>query len=291
MFLTSMTILGGDLRQCYLAEYMHNLGHDVICFGTVPFPFSHGDGIPISRQLPYALSQARLVLGPVPFSKDGVHLNAGGKDPLFFHDLIDALRPGQILVGGGFQKEFVASCAAAQIPVWDLMKEEGFIRKNAALTGEGFLSYLIANTPFSLKNRSLLFLGYGRCAQEIEKLLTGFSMNIYVYDCKEEILALGKSQGHTPVTPGELLGYLPKLDLIVNTVCGPVLNDDALSLLSPDCILFDIASAPYGFREETAAQKNLRLFRCPGIPGRVMPQTAGEALGAAISERMLSYGL
>lgn len=291
MFLTSMTILGGDLRQCYLAEYMHTLGHDVICFGTVPFPFSHGEGIPVSLHLSDALSQARLVLGPVPFSKDGIHLNADRKTPLSFHDLLGALRPGQILVGGGFGEDITASCAAAQIPIWDLTKEEAFIRKNAALTGEGFLSCLIANTPFSLKGRSLLFVGYGRCAQEIEKLLTAFSMNIYVCDCKEDVLSLAKAQGHTAVKPEEISGWLPKLDLIVNTVCGPVIDDDTLALLSPDCILFDIASAPYGFRKETAAQNNLRLFRCPGIPGRMTPQTAGEVLGAAISERMLSYGL
>ncbi len=291
MFLTSMTILGGDLRQCYLAEYMHTLGHDVICFGTVPFPFSHGEGIPVSHNLTYALAQARLVLGPVPFSKDGVHLNADPKESLSLHDLLGALRPGQILAGGGFGEDFSSSCAAAQIPVWDLMKDEAFICRNAALTGEGFLSLLISNTPFSLRGRSLLLIGYGRCAREIEKLLRCFSMKIYVCDCKKEALALASSQGHRAVWPKELSRCLPNLDLIINTVNDSVLADAQLDLLPPDCILFDIASAPYGFRKETADQKNLRLLRCPGIPGHTMPQTAGEAMGAALSERMLSYGL
>lgn len=308
MFPISMTVLGKDLRQRYLAQYMHTMGHDVICFGTMPFPFSQAGEIPVSEDLAHALSRSRLILGPIPFSRDGVRLNAS--NDISLSTLLELLKPGQIVVGGALPDSFCLSCRHAQIPVLDLMKDESFVRMNAALTAEGLLASLIQETPFSLQGCRLLLLGYGHCGQAIGSIFNGehlrqrslsseaqkpknsllASVSLTVCEKDPYKLSLAKSQNFQAFTPEGLSGQTLDYDLVVNTVPARILTDSQIGRLPAHCVLFDIASAPFGFDPE-ACPKRLLLVQCPGIPGKSMPKTAGEATGAIILERILSYGL
>lgn len=290
MNVTSITVLGGDLRQCYLAEYMYTQGHDVICYGTVPFPFPQTDKIPVSDSLTEALSHARLILGPVPFSKDGVQINQSEPSAPSLSELKSELRPGQLLIGGSFPSSFAASLSEAQISLLDVMHEEDFLQKNAALTAEGLLASLIAETPFSLRGQRLLLLGYGRCGTEICRILAPFSMEITVCDHNEAALLRAQRSRFTAKRPWELTDDAMNFDLVINTVPAKVLTDEQLHRLNRRCVLFDIASTPFGFDRKKLAQEKRRLVCCPQIPGRMLPKAAGELLGRTISERMRSYG-
>lgn len=278
----SIAVLGGDLRQHYLAEYMVKTGHEV-------------------SSLREAISDCDWVLGPMPFSRDGEHLYAVPTEPagimpeesagimpeesagIALGELAALLRPGQTLVGGGIPERFSAACAGKQVTVIDLMEDEALIRANAALTAEGLLSMLIAQTPFSLTDRRFLILGFGRCGQEIAWLLSGFSAALTAYDHDPKRIDLATLQGFATDLS---LDY----DVIINTIPAQVLTGQQLAQLPAHCMLFDIASAPFGFDLKTARELGLALIRCPGIPGAMMPQTAGELIGKSISERMLSHG-
>lgn len=300
MYHTSITVLGGDLRQCYLAEYMCSLGHDVICFGTVPFPFSTAGGLSQTEDLHTALAKTRLAIGPVPFSKDGIHLyqeqeggspNANqkpyGGSPLSLDALKDALRPGQILLGFGIPDDFSASCAKSGISVWDFSDSETLARANAAFTAEGLLAFVIAETSFSLKGKKALLLGFGRCGQEIVKLFSKFEISFTILDRDPAARALAEPDSRT-LAEGALSALPMDFDLVLNTIPARLLTPREIALLPEHCVLFDIASAPFGFDSKHAVRK---LVRCPGIPGKTMPKTAGEFLGKVIIERMLSYGI
>lgn len=63
----SIAILGGDLRQCYTAEYLHSCGFHVTCFHTPDFPYH--SGILLEQELSQALTQAEVILLPTPFPK------------------------------------------------------------------------------------------------------------------------------------------------------------------------------------------------------------------------------
>lgn len=289
MFYTSMTVLGGDLRQCYLAEYMCSLGHDVTCFSTVPFPFSSSNSPFQADSLQKALEEARLVIGPVPFSKDGVFLyqEQDGGSPLPLDSLKEALHPGQILLGFGIPGDFAAACRDSGISVRDISDSETLARENAAFTAEGLLSSIIAETPFSLKGRRALLLGHGRCGQEIVKLFTKLGVTFTILDKDPNARAL--AQPDCPAVTFEDLSTIPMdFDLIINTIPARLFSSEQTAQLPEYCVLFDIASAPYGFDSKHAVRK---LVRCPGIPGKTMPKTAGEFLGKVIIERMLSYGI
>ena len=300
MFSTSMTVLGKDLRQCYLAEYMHTMGHDVICFGTMPFPVSW-QKLPVAQDLTQALSQSRLILGPVPFSRDSLRLNACEDIP--FSSLLELLKPGQILVGGGIPDGVCHFCSQISVPVLDLMKDEAFVQKNAALTAEGLLSSLIGETPFSLQGCRMLLLGYGHCGQAIANVFEGtdfrgpkpgstlFGVSLTVCEKDAHKLSLARQNHLQALTPKELSAQALDYDLVVNTVPARILTDPQIERFPAHCVLFDIASAPFGFDPKAIRQKGLSLVQCPGIPSRIMPKAAGEAAGSIIIERMLSYGL
>jgi len=282
----SIAILGGDLRQCYLADYMYIMRHDVTCYSTMPFSYK---GSILQASLKDAVLGAQLILCPIPFSKDGITLfsSAKGKKSVTLKELLDVLRPGQSLFGGNIPAEFTASCMNRQVSVIDLMKEPSLTLANAALTAEGLLSSLIAETPFSLFRRRLLLLGFGRCGQEIGKQLAFFDMHITAYDNDISRLAKARTLDFTALTPEELPLSRFDYDLVINTIPMQVITRDQLNQLPDACILFDIASAPGGFDDTIIKELNRKLFCCPGIPGRFMPQTAAELIGKTVLERML----
>ncbi len=311
----SVAVLGGDLRQHYLADYMVKTGCEVTCFGVMPIPISDDGPSPgdcsfsIASSLRETVSARDWILGPMPFSRDGEHLYAAPTEPagimpeesaeimpeksagimpeepagIALVELAALLRPSQTLVGGGIPESFSDVCARKQVTVIDLMEDEALARANAALTAEGLLSMLIAQTPFSLTDRHFLILGFGRCGQEIAWLLSGFSAALTAYDHDPKRIGLATLQGFSTDLS---LDY----DVIINTIPAQVLTGQQLAQLPPHCMLFDIASAPFGFDLKTARELGLALIRCPGIPGAMMPQTAGELIGKSISERMLSHG-
>lgn len=298
----SAAVLGGDLRQRYLAEYMHKLGYAVTCFGVAPLPAAEASpprpedpGISVStaHSLKEALRDARLVICPMPFSRDNSCLAAWPLPdrPIFLEQLKNTLEPGQLLIGGGIPKAFAASCFRKQVPVIELMEDEALAQANAGLTAEGLLASLISNTPFSLAGQKLLLLGYGRCGQKIGTLLRCFSMQISVFDQKPERLAQARKRNMAVWKPEAFASCPMDFDLIVNTIPAQLLTSLSLARLPKHCILFDIASAPFGFQPEAVKALGLKLVRCPGIPGVMTPQTAGEMIGKTISERMLSHGL
>lgn len=288
----TIAVLGGDLRQSYLAAYLCRLGHDVTCYATPDLslqsecPFRTG-------HLREALAGARLVLCPVPLSTDGCTLSMCDADenPLPLKELILSLHPGQLLAGGGLPESFWEDCRRKEVTPFDYLMQEEFLRANAALTAEGLLGILLRETPFSLVDRRVLLLGYGRCGQEIAGLLSCFSVKLSVGEKEPLLLAQAASKGFAAFSPEKNPKALSSFDLVINTVPGRVLDITHLHNLSPHCQLFDIASAPFGFDWESAHSRGLSLVRCSGIPGKWMPETAGELMGKIISERMLSHGV
>ena len=85
---SSITILGGDFRQCYVAEYLCSQGWQVGCFHTPDFPFSAD--IRNVDCLSDALEQADLILAPTPLKQYGVQIFQSKVDHTSFtlHDLL-----------------------------------------------------------------------------------------------------------------------------------------------------------------------------------------------------------
>lgn len=290
MALPSITILGGDLRNCYTAEYLYSRGWQVQCYHTLAFPFS--SGIRLADCLSQAFGHSDLILAPTPLSKDGKCLfQAGTAVPACpFRELLEALAPEHKLVVFTLPKELYSKITEKGCQILSLAQSLEFTKENALLTAEGLLAEVLRCTPFSLSCSNVLILGYGHCGTAISRLFRPLCQKIYVVEENIEKQKQAKHDGLYPISTKEFKQVLPQCQILINTIPAPVLEPAVLQLLHSCCHIFDIASAPFGFPADITEKCLLPYYRIPGIPGRFSPITAGEAIGRTI-ERMTEHDL
>lgn len=285
MSIYHITVIGGDLRQCYLAEYLQSSGHIVTCFQTVTF--SYRAPIKITAALPQALTDADIIIGPVPFSKDTQTLFLSIDAPeIYMKDFLKLLHPRQTIAGGSIPKELARECLKRDISVIDFMKSDSLIIQNAYFTAEGLLARIITETNVSLKQLPILILGYGNCGFMIAEMLLFMQARITIFDIDINRLALAKTRPVASVTQDRLKALLPDFSIIINTIPAHILTTDCLEQISQDCLIFDIASEPGGFSKKGLEEMNLKRISCPGIPGNCMPKSAARLIGDTILRSM-----
>lgn len=268
MINNSILIFHGDNRQDYLADYLTSKGYIVFRFSTLP---STPNEVPITSY----------VVGPLSFSPAD-------------YKIIESMRPNQVLFGGNFQKDFILSCEAKNIPLYDFMKSELLIEENAKITAECFIGTILMSTPTTLYNAKILICGYGRCGSKIASYLLGFHSEVYILETISTKRNLAQRCGCKTVSCPNLENLLPNLSFLINTVPQPVLTKEQLKLLPNNCHLFELASAPGGFLQEELSDLSFSYHPCPGLPGKIAPKTAGIAIGKEICrylERMDRNGL
>ncbi|MDL2302706.1 hypothetical protein LJC58_10220, partial [Lachnospiraceae bacterium OttesenSCG-928-D06] len=177
---------------------------------------------------------------------------------------------------GGFLPELQAACQREGVTTFNYMESEEFLLQNAYLTAEGFLSILIQNTPFSLVGARILLLGLGRCGREIKKILEKFSCTLMSYD---KVPDLSKEP--------KLSIELATCQVVINTIPAKVIGEALLYALPGDCRLFDLATAPGGYDEKVVGAIGLTLQKCPGIPGKYLPKSAGAAIGKSAMRHII----
>lgn len=284
----TITILGGDLRQCCTGEYLHAAGWQVTCYHTPDFPYP--SDVSLETSLTRALERSKLILAPTPLSKDGFRLfqsNSHCPDCLL-ETLWDSLQPGQILAVSQISGEVQNTLSEKDCSVFPFSQSPVFAAENALLTAEGLLSEVIRCTPFSLASANVLILGYGRCGSAIGRLLHPLCRSIYVLEQDFEKMTQAEKQGICPITEEDFSVLLPKCDILINTIPASVLEDDKLQKLHVSCHIFDIASSPFGFSADIREKYLLPYFRLPGLPGRFSPLTSGRSIGK-ILERITEY--
>lgn len=290
MGLSSITILGGDLRHCYTAEYLHTQGWQVVCFHTPKFPQS--TGIQISDTLEQALEYSDLIFLPTPLTKDGNSLlqteTAFPSIPL--SKLWEKISSRHTLATINLQKEFIRQLTDKHCRFLSLAQSLNFTVENAQLTAEGLLSEVIRCTPFSLSEANVLLLGYGNCGSAITRLIKPLCRNIYLLEQQPEKQAQAKVDGIFPISAEDFPQILPQCQILINTIPAFVLELSSLLLLHSTCHIFDIASAPFGFPADITEKCLLPYYRLPGIPGRFSPVSAGKMIGKTI-ERMTRHVL
>ncbi|MEG1945523.1 MAG: dipicolinate synthase subunit DpsA [Lachnospiraceae bacterium] len=290
MSISTITIAGGDLRQCYAAKYLAESGFAVTCFHTLDFPYNLD--IHQENHLATALAHAQVILIPTPVSMDNIHLTQ--KNPKFpptlFQTFAEALPLKGIVTGTGLSDSFTSVLSKRQISFCSLSNDSVFIRANSALTGEGLLAEIIRNTPFSFRQSTVVLLGCGNCGKAVTNIMSPLCKKFYIFEQNPKEETDFYANTTTWISPNELIHILPHCEIIINTIPQQILTRKQLLLLPENCHIFDIASAPFGFSSDITAQYLLPYFRLPGIPGRFSPQTAGTIIGSAI-ERMIAHEL
>lgn len=137
-----------------------------------------------------------------------------------------------------------------------------FIENNTICTVEAFLGYLIVNQKHSINGTKFLILGYGNLGKRLELVLEGLGGHVFIYN----------DDNYHP----HLKDYYPsEITIIINTVPKNCIQKTSATI-------YDLASYPYGLKENT---KGYNYIRLPSLPTYYHAPLAAKYLYNSIMKR------
>ena len=281
---TSFSIIGGDLRMIKLAQMLADDGNKVYVFGLEKAEELKAEkNIIFADKLKKAITdETEVVIGPIPFSSNGINLNTPFSDnEITIRELMHNLN-GKILIAGGIVPDIYELANDEYIEIIDIMKREELAVLNTISTAEGTIEIAIANTNRIIHGSNVLILGFGRIGKVLARKLAGLAANVTCAARKDEDLAWIRAYGHKATNINVLGENLSKYDIIINTVPHLILTKQKLEHVKKDCLLIDLASNPGGIDKKIAKERELKLIWALALPGKVAPVTTGEFIKETI---------
>ncbi len=226
--------------------------HEIyIPYPTPALSFAAGKLIQLGFTLVPSASEADTVLLPVPTPADC--------------DL--SLFKGHRIFGGNLSENTKLST--------DLLKDANYLAQNAAITAEGALGMILPQLKNALAASPVLILGWGRIGKCLAKKLQQLGAPVSVYARKVSDQAMLQALGYRLFCPEDLRQY----SCIVNTATAPILTDDDMSQVNPNCYLLELASKKYIPGD--------RVVHGRGLPGKCKPEASGELIANTVAQYLL----
>lgn len=270
-------VVGGDLRTIKLAKILAKEGNMVYTYGLEKAEeLKEIKNIIFCEKLIEAVKMVQVVIGPIPFSSDGININmpfSDGKLSIreFMHNL-----NAKILIAGTIAPDVYELANDEYIEIVDIMKREELAVLNTIATAEGAIEIAIANTNKILHGSNVLVLGFGRIGKVLARKLAGLSTKVTCAARKEEDLAWIKAYGHKGININQIDKNLSEFDVIINTVPQMILTAEKLGYVKQECLLIDLASNPGGIDKKAIKDRNLKFVWALSLPGKVAPTTSAE---------------
>lgn len=274
-----ISIIGGDMRQAYLARLLLEQGYSVTCFQVPALP--DASSFHISDSLEDAMESAQWIIGGIPFTKgDNVFISSTSdkQSPVSLTDFLAHLKKHHILVGGLLPPSVTACCQERNIPCFDFMQDDSFAIYNAVATAEGSIAKAILHHPSNLQGSCCLVLGYGRCAQILSEKLNALQAKVCVCARKETDRAFAQARGMQTVSFSALAEHLPSFSYIFNTVPDMVLPKALLQNVQKGVLIIDIASSPGGVDYAAAKELDIQAHLCLGLPGKYAAEASANGM-------------
>ena len=227
------------------------------------------------------IEKADIIIGPIPFSKDGIYVNLPNDNKINIEDVFKKL-DNKIFIAGAIKLEVYELAKMRNIEIIDLMEREELTILNVIATVEGTIPIMIESTEKILQGSKVLILGFGRIGKLLAERLTGLACNVTCSARKVTDLAWIKTYGYEPTNINELGEKLSEYDFIINTAPSLILTKERIEYIKKDCVLIDLASNPGGIDKEAASEKNIKLIHALALPGKVAPVTSAEFIEETI---------
>ena len=219
---------------------------------------------------------AEVVILPLPLCKEGDTLNIEGPRR-GAGALFRLLRRDPLILAGQVKPAQAALAAELDLKLVDYFRREELTVANAAATAEGTVQVILERLERSLLGSRCLVLGFGRIGKLLCHRLTAMGARVTAAARRPESLAWARAYGYETADIGRLEGNLGAFDVVVNTVPEPVFGADRLRELKPDCLCVDVASVQ-GVDLNAAEALRLECIWARGLPGKLMPKTAGAVI-------------
>lgn len=276
----TLSVIGGDSRQLFAAQYLANSGYDVTLFGC-----EHGkipQNASITENIEKAM-EADTILLPLPVTKNGKTINTPlSSCVITLKDVADRLTDKHIVFLGMGQPNFIKQLQAKAGHVCDYFKIEEFTYKNALLTAEGILSIILEKMPVTVFGLKTAVIGYGRIGGFISKMLKDLGAQVTVFARNNLQLTKAETKGLKTSHINNIKDNIGTFDCIINTVPSRVVDEDAVYYVNNDSILIEAASSPYGINAEACNKHSKNLIKAFSLPGKTAPKSAGKIIGETV---------
>lgn len=266
-------IIGGDCRFSYIKTILENQGYTAK--QIYPGEYRADD-----------FSNTDVFILPVPVSRDNININTPlAGETFYFGDFLRLLPENCIVAGGLFKDELLEKLKNKNVTVYDYYKNDSLAWKNAIPTAEGVISILINALPVTINGMKCAVTGYGKCASVLSQKLKALGADVTAVARSDKNLSDAKKDGMNICRLSDFSDICHEFSAIINTVPSRTIDRNILSKIKKDCVIIEIASAPFGIDFDCATEKGINAIKAGSLPGRISPKTAGEI----ISDTVLSY--
>lgn len=269
-------VLGGDLRQLKCAASLEENGNEVTVYGL-----GNAEGMNVSENPEKDISEADLVLLPLPVTYDNVNINAPLIEEKLPLKLVYDNITSNTIIFGGMINENVRSCLIAK-EILDYAKDGEFLVKNAMITAEGAFQIIFSETPISVCGSNFLVAGYGRIGKAVAKAASAFGAKVAVAARKSSDFAWIELNGYTPYKYKNLETDIGKFDIIVNTVPCRVFDEKIIKNMNKNALFTDLASYPGGCDMKDMQSAGIKAIHALSLPGKVAPYSSGKIISDTV---------
>lgn len=274
-------VIGGDRRQAKLARLLMQDGHSVTAYGLCS-----EENVP-EESLEKAVS-ADVVILPLPLCAQPGKFNCE-RENLSIETLLQHFRPEQLILAGRVGAEEQGMAQALGLRLRDYFLREELTVANAAATAEAAIQVAMEHLGRTLLGTNCLVLGFGRIGRLLSFRLHGLGARVTAAARKASDRAWIRAYGWQAEDTGALAGVLGDVSVVFNTVPSLLLDAPLLSELSAGCLYIDLASA-LGADFAAAERMGICCIRAGGLPGRLVPLTAAQAIRNTVYQMILEEG-
>jgi len=277
-------IIGGDRRQLELIKLIKEKHGNVKVLGfpkeeiESPFPVLE-DCDCIYENLCEDALYGDIIYLPIPYKDKNGFVNMKYSNlRIQWDDILPYIRHGSIVMLGKEDEHICNTAKQHGIHIHDIVNMEEFSITNAIPSAEGAIQIAMENTDITLHGSHCLVLGYGRIGKVLARMLKGIGAYVTVEARKTTDLLWIEENGYKAVHLDNLGEVLGKQQIIFNTIPHLVLDRKMLQLVNRKALIIDLASYPGGVDFQAANEMGIRARLDLGLPGRVAPRTAAEAI-------------
>lgn len=272
----NILIIGGDSRQIYMADYLESKNYNISVYSI---PEKNRNCV---KNLKDAIKNTDIIVLPLPISKDGKYLFSIVPMKESIDDIVSCLNENHIVFGGMINKGIESKINKKTNKVFDYFKREEVTIRNTVPTVQGILKAMIDNIEYTVHSSKCAVFGYGRVAKVTADVLHSLGADVTVCARKLGDISSAEIKGMKGCLINDFNMISNKFDIIINTVPSVIIDRKILENVRDDCLIIDVASAPYGTDFAVAYELGLNAMQCPSLPGKVAPKTAGEIIADAI---------
>lgn len=269
MVYMKLFIIGGDLRMHGVAELFLKEGIFVSGFGLAPH-------IPAAESIAAGVKDADAVLMGLPVSRDGKTVFAPFYEgEISYRDLAPLAEYRVPVLCGMPDARLAAQFLETGVLYEDYFLREELAVRNAIPTAEGAIMIAMQEMPITLHGAKCLITGFGRIGKYLAICLKALGASVTVAVRRESDLAWLEAFDIDGIRIASIKEVADTLDLLINTVPHPIIDETVLSRMQKTACIIDLASGTGGVDMESAKKNRLSFHRALSLPGKVAPKTAG----------------